>query len=54
MMMPMFGLVGGLGATIIIYLFSWKNGKLDSRRLLLTGIAIGWDLELFLCTYHSK
>ena len=54
MMMPMFGLVGGLGAAIIIYLFSWKNGKLDSRRLLLTGIAIGWDLELFLCTYHSK
>ena len=28
MMMPMFGLVGGLGAAIIIYLFSWKNGKL--------------------------
>ena len=47
MMMPMFGLVGGLGAAIIIYLFSWKNGKLDSRRLLLTGIAIGSDLELF-------
>ena len=41
MMMPMFGLVGGLGAAIIIYLFSWKNGKLDSQRLLLTGIAIG-------------
>ena len=33
MMMPMFGLVGGLGAAIIIYLFSWKNGKLDSQRL---------------------
>ena len=25
MMMPMFGLVGGLGAAIIIYLFSWKT-----------------------------
>ena len=47
MMMPMFGLVGGLGATIIIYLFSWKNGKLDSQRLLLTGIAIGSGFGLF-------
>ena len=54
MMMPMFGLVGGLGAAIIIYLFSWKNGKLDSRRLLLTGIAIGSGFGAFLCTYHSK
>ena len=47
MMMPMFGLVGGLGAAIIIYLFSWKNGKLDSRRLLLTGIAIGSGFGAF-------
>ena len=47
MMMPMFGLVGGLGAPIIIYLFSWKNGKLDSRRLLLTGIAIGSGFGAF-------
>ena len=54
MMMPMFGLVGGLGAAIIIYLFSWKNGKLDSQRLLLTGLQLDQDLEHFLCTYHSK
>ena len=47
MMMPMFGLVGGLGAAIIIYLFSWKNGKLDSQRLLLTGIAIGSGFGAF-------
>ncbi|MBJ8113960.1 iron chelate uptake ABC transporter family permease subunit, partial [Bacillus cereus group sp. N6] len=47
MMMPMFGLVGGLGAAIIIYLFSWKNGTLDSQRLLLTGIAIGSGFGAF-------
>ena len=47
MMMPMFGLVGGLGAAIIIYMFSWKNGKLDSQRLLLTGIAIGSGFGAF-------
>ncbi|WP_459499968.1 FecCD family ABC transporter permease [Bacillus sp. C1] len=41
MMMPLFGLVGGLGAALLIYAFSWQNGKLDSQRLLLTGIAIG-------------
>ncbi|MNI59834.1 Iron-uptake system permease protein FeuC [compost metagenome] len=41
MAMPLFGLVGGLGAALLIYLFSWKNGRLDSQRLLLTGIAIG-------------
>ena len=52
MMMPMFGLVGGLGAYHHLSVFL-ENGKLDSR-LLLTGIAIGSDLELFLCTYHSK
>ncbi|EAO55803.1 Iron(III) dicitrate transport system permease protein fecC [Bacillus thuringiensis serovar israelensis ATCC 35646] len=47
MMMPMFGLIGGLGAALIIYLFSWKNGKLDSQRLLLTGIAIGSGFGAF-------
>ncbi|WP_251553382.1 FecCD family ABC transporter permease [Neobacillus muris] len=41
MMAPIFGLAGGLGAAILIYLFSWKNGTLDTERLLLTGIAIG-------------
>ncbi len=42
--MPFFGLVGGGGAALLIYLFSWKNGKLDSQRLLLTGIAVGSGL----------
>ncbi|SDY38594.1 iron ABC transporter permease [Bacillus sp. 166amftsu] len=47
MMMPLFGLVGGLGAAIFIYMFSWRNGKLDSQRLLLTGIAIGSGFGAF-------
>lgn len=42
--MPLFGLVGGLTAAVLIYIFSWKNGKLESQRLLLTGIAIGSGL----------
>ncbi|MFX3636749.1 MAG: FecCD family ABC transporter permease [Candidatus Pristimantibacillus sp.] len=40
MTMPMFGLVGGLTATAIIYWFAKHNGKLDSQRLILVGIAI--------------
>lgn len=47
MMMPLFGLVGGLGAAILIYMFSWRNGRLDSQRLLLTGIAIGSGFGAF-------
>ncbi|SDZ09880.1 bacillibactin ABC transporter integral membrane protein [Thermoactinomyces sp. DSM 45892] len=37
---PLFGLVGGLGAAVIIYLLAWKNGRIDTQRLILTGIAI--------------
>jgi iron complex transport system permease protein len=40
MAMPLFGLVGGLSAALLIYAFSWKNGRLEPQRLLLTGIAI--------------
>lgn len=43
--MPLFGLVGGLIAAILIYVFSWKNGRLEPQRLLLTGIAIGSGLS---------
>lgn len=39
--MPFFGLIGGLVAALLIYLFAWKAGRLDSQRLLLVGIAIG-------------
>jgi iron complex transport system permease protein len=42
--MPLFGWVGGLGAAILIYLFSWRNGRLDPQRLILVGIAIGSGL----------
>ena len=40
MMMPFFGLVGGTIAAAIIFSFSYKYGRLDVQRLLLTGIAI--------------
>ncbi|GKU78148.1 iron ABC transporter permease [Paenibacillus sp. L3-i20] len=40
MMMPMFGLAGGLLATVLIYLFAKDQGKLDPQRLLLVGIAV--------------
>lgn len=40
MAMPLFGLAGGLSAALLIYAFSWKNGRLEPQRLLLTGIAI--------------
>jgi len=40
MMMPLFGLVGGTIAAAIIFVLSYKNGRLDVQRLLLTGIAI--------------
>lgn len=40
MTMPLFGLVGGLTATAIIYWFAKQNGRLDSQRLILVGIAI--------------
>ncbi|WP_042348169.1 FecCD family ABC transporter permease [Bacillus massiliigorillae] len=40
MLMPFFGLVGGTLAAAIIFAFSFKYGRLDVQRLLLTGIAI--------------
>lgn len=44
LIMPLFGLLGGLGAALLIFLCSWQNGKLDPERLVLTGIAIGSGL----------
>ncbi|WP_213583064.1 iron ABC transporter permease [Paenibacillus sp. J2TS4] len=44
MAMPLFGLIGGLLAAFLIYLFAWKKGKLEPQRLLLTGIAIASGL----------
>ncbi|SDC90359.1 iron complex transport system permease protein [Paenibacillus sp. UNCCL117] len=38
--MPLFGLFGGLLTALLLYLFSWKNGKLDPQRLILVGIAL--------------
>ncbi len=42
--MPIFGLIGGIFTAIFIYSFSWTNGRLDSNRLLLVGIAAGSGL----------
>ncbi|WP_420805420.1 FecCD family ABC transporter permease [Gracilibacillus halophilus] len=42
--LPIFGWIGGMGAALFIYGFSWNNGKLDSSRLLLVGIALGSGL----------
>lgn len=42
--MPFFGLIGGLAASLFVYLFSWKEGRLDSQRFLLNGIALGSGL----------
>ncbi|MEK5148971.1 iron ABC transporter permease [Psychrobacillus sp. FSL K6-4615] len=40
MIMPLFGFVGGLLAATLIFIFSYKQGRLDMQRLILTGIAI--------------
>ncbi|MFM1654871.1 FecCD family ABC transporter permease [Brevibacillus sp. B_LB10_24] len=40
MAMPLFGLIGGIGATALVYLFARHQGRLDSQRLILVGIAI--------------
>lgn len=40
MMMPIFGLVGGLAASALIVLFARQNGELDPQRLILVGIAM--------------
>jgi iron complex transport system permease protein len=42
--MPFFGLVGGLSASLFIYLFAWKNGRLDPQRLILCGLAVSSGL----------
>ncbi|MCR8641647.1 iron ABC transporter permease [Paenibacillus sp. N1-5-1-14] len=44
MAMPLFGLIGGVTAAVIIYLFAWKNGRMDTQRLLLSGIAVASGL----------
>lgn len=40
MTMPLFGFVGGAAAALLIFIFAYKNGRLDMQRLILTGIAI--------------
>ncbi|NWL87605.1 iron ABC transporter permease [Paenibacillus sp. 79R4] len=40
MLMPMFGIAGGLLATAAIYMFAKEKGRLDPQRLILVGIAV--------------
>ncbi|WP_422658113.1 FecCD family ABC transporter permease [Paenibacillus sp. EC2-1] len=47
MMMPMFGLVGGLLATAFIYSFARQRGSLDPQRLILVGIAVASGFGAF-------
>jgi iron complex transport system permease protein len=44
LVMPLFGLAGGLVAALGSFFCSRQNGKIDSERLLLNGIAIGSGL----------
>ncbi len=49
--MPVFGLIGGLMAAVLIYIFAWHRGHLESGRIILVGIAMnsGFSaLSLFL------
>ncbi|WP_168121255.1 iron ABC transporter permease [Paenibacillus sp. HB172176] len=43
--MPAVGLAGGLGAALLIYFYARKNGRIESQRLLLTGIAMASGLS---------
>nr|WP_092074586.1 iron ABC transporter permease [Dendrosporobacter quercicolus]NSL49019.1 iron ABC transporter permease [Dendrosporobacter quercicolus DSM 1736]SDN02630.1 iron complex transport system permease protein [Dendrosporobacter quercicolus] len=45
LLMPFFGLAGGLAAALFVYLFSWNNGRLDHQRFLLNGIALASGLS---------
>ncbi|MCH1627500.1 FecCD family ABC transporter permease [Ferdinandcohnia quinoae] len=40
LMMPLFGFIGGILAAALIFIFSYKHGRLDMQRLILSGIAI--------------
>lgn len=43
--MPLFGLAGGLGAMLLVWLVSWESSRLNSERFLLTGIAVSAGLS---------
>lgn len=43
--MPMFGLIGGLLVAVLLYVFALHNGRLDSQRLILVGIAVAMGLS---------
>ncbi|CAM3707563.1 FecCD family ABC transporter permease [Marinicrinis lubricantis] len=54
MAMPLFGLIGGLLSAVLIYIFSWKNGRMDAQRLILTGIAVASGLGAITLFFTMK
>ncbi|MWC31341.1 FecCD family ABC transporter permease [Paenibacillus sp. MMS18-CY102] len=40
LLMPMFGIAGGLAATAMIFIFARHQGSLDPQRVILVGIAV--------------
>ncbi|PGT76568.1 iron ABC transporter permease [Bacillus sp. AFS040349] len=47
MTMPLFGLIGGFSAALIVFFISRQGRRIDSQKLLLTGIAVGSGLGAF-------
>jgi len=43
--MPIFGFIGGLLASFLIFGLAWERGRLDPQRLILLGIAVGTGLS---------
>lgn len=52
--MPVFGLLGGILAALLILMFSKNNGKTDMQRLILTGIAINSGFSALSMLFSMK
>ncbi|KXG08669.1 Iron-uptake system permease protein FeuC [Anoxybacillus sp. P3H1B] len=52
--MPLTALIGAFGAAILIYMLSWKNGKVTPVRLLLVGIGINAAFGAGLIIFQMK
>lgn len=53
-LMPLFGLVGGLIAVTILFVFSQKNGRFEMSRFILSGIAINSGFSAFTLFFSLK
>lgn len=45
LVLPFWGLIGGLGTAILVYVLSRQHGVIESQRFLLVGIAIGMGMS---------